>query len=125
MIGVQLAAAPAMHRAWSEGHLEPHDRMETFAEGVAARVPFAVTMGALRESLDEFRLVSETAIETGVQELLTEAGTPAEGASATSLAAMREMEAEIRVKTDVLPSTGRNVSPGKLRTLLAGESLGE
>ena len=125
VIGVQSEAAPAMHRAWSEGHLDPHDRMETFAEGVATRVPFTVTMGALRERLDGFRLVSETAIERGARELLTDAGIPAEGASATSLAAMREMEEEIRGKTVVFPITGRNVAPEKLRTLLAGGSLGE
>ena len=48
VVGVQSAAAPAMHRAYHEDTLEPHDRMETRAEGVATRVPFALTMGILR-----------------------------------------------------------------------------
>jgi len=122
VIGVQSEAAPAMHRAWSQGTLEPHDRMETFAEGIATRVPFAVTMGVLRDRLDEFTLVEEAAIERGVRTLLTEERIPAEGASAASLAAMRARREELRGQTVVVPISGRNVSPELLRRALDDSS---
>ncbi|MFW5937786.1 MAG: threonine ammonia-lyase [Halanaeroarchaeum sp.] len=118
VIGVQSTAAPAMHRAWSEGTLEPHEKMETFAEGMATRVPFAVTTAVLRDRLDEFELVDDAAIERGVRELLTEDRIPAEGASAASLAAMRARKEELRGQTVVFPISGRNVSPALIRRVL-------
>ena len=69
VIGAQAEAAPAMYRAWSEGHLQPHDQMKTFAEGIATRVPFAVTTNILRDHLDDFRLVSEESHKRGVANL--------------------------------------------------------
>ena len=123
VIGVQSEAAPAMHRAWSEGHLTPHERMETFAEGIATRVPFALTMDVLRDRLDEFELVSEQAIVHGVHDLFTEERIPAEGASATSLAAMRQRQDELQGQTIVFPISGRNISPDTLQTLLGGDDL--
>jgi threonine dehydratase len=119
VIGVQSEAAPAMYRAWSEGHLEPHDRMETFAEGVATRVPFALTMAVLRERLDGFRLASEADIERGVADLYREETIPMEGACATSLAAMREMAGELEGATVVFPVSGRNVDRETLESVLA------
>jgi threonine dehydratase len=124
VIGVQSEAAPAMHRAWSEGHLTPHERMETFAEGIATRVPFALTMDVLRDQLDEFELVSEQAIERGARDLLTEERIPMEGACATSLAAMRQRQDELQGQTIVFPISGRNISIESLQALLDGEDLG-
>lgn len=118
VIGVQSEAAPAMQRAWSEGHLDPHERMETFAEGVATRVPFALTTGLLRERLDDFRLVSDSAIEEGVRDLFVDETVVAEGASGVSVAAMRGMREDIRGKTVVFPVSGRNIDPERLRRIL-------
>ncbi|PSQ10978.1 serine/threonine dehydratase [Halobacteriales archaeon QS_5_70_15] len=80
VIGAQSEAAPAVHAAWSEGHLDPHDRMETFAEGIATRSPFAMTTELLRERLDDFRLVADDALRRWVRELLVEERVVMEGA---------------------------------------------
>jgi threonine dehydratase len=120
VIGAQSEAAPAMHRAWAEGILEPHDRMETFAEGVATRVPFALTTRLLRERLDDFRLVSEASIERGVRDLYADERIPMEGACATSLAAMRQLSDDLRGSTVVFPISGRNVDPDTLESILDG-----
>jgi threonine dehydratase len=121
VIGAQSEAAPAMYRAWREETLEPHDRMETFAEGIATRVPFAVTMRALWERLDDFRLVSEAALERGVRDLFRAETIPMEGACAASLAAMREMREELVGRTVVLPVSGRNVERQTLERILADD----
>lgn len=121
VIGVQSEAAPAMFRAWTEGHLEPAERMDTFAEGIATQVPFYLTMSVLRDQLDDFRLVSESEIERGVQEFFVEETIIAEGASATSLAGMGQLRDEIRGKTVVLPITGRNLSPERFRRIVETE----
>lgn len=117
VIGVQSEAAPAMHRAWSEGHLDPHDRMDTFAEGIATRVPFALTTRLLRAELDEFRLVGEDDIRQAVRDLYVEERIPIEGACATSLAAMRQMSEQLRGKTVVFPVSGRNIDRDTLESI--------
>jgi threonine dehydratase len=118
VIGAQSEAAPAVYRAWQDGHLDPHDRMETFAEGLATRVPFALTTDLLRERLDDFRLVSEAALREWVRELFLEDTVVMEGACAASLAAMDGMREEIAGATVVLPVTGRNVDPEKHRAIV-------
>jgi threonine dehydratase len=121
VVGAQSSAAPAVHRAWSEGHLDPHDRMETFAEGVATRVPFALTTELLRDRLDDFRLVSEAAIERGIRDVFRQETVVLEGASATSLAAMRQLADELRDSTVVFPVSGRNIDQDTLAALLDGD----
>lgn len=118
VVGVQSEAAPAMYHAWSDGHLEPHDRMETFAEGVATRVPFALTMRVLQEQLDRFQLVDDDAIRRGIRDLFVNETIVMEGACATSLAAMRQSAEEIRDSTVVVPVSGRNIDPETLDAIL-------
>lgn len=119
VIGAQSEAAPAMYRAWSEGHLEPHDRMETFAEGIATRVPFALTIDLLRAQLDDFRLVSESSLKQGIADLYLNETVPIEGACVASIAAMRQLSETIEGKTVVLPVSGRNIALDKLESVIA------
>ncbi|GAB3669214.1 threonine ammonia-lyase [Halopiger thermotolerans] len=118
VIGVQSAAAPAMYRAWSEGTLESHERMDTIAEGIATRVPFALTVELLRERLDEFVLVEDEALRNGVRRMLEAEHVLMEAASATGVAAALERRDELAGKTVVLPVSGRNVDLEKLRSML-------
>ncbi len=118
VVGVQSAAAPAMHRAYHEDTLEPHDRMETSAEGVATRVPFALTMGLLRDGLAGFELVSEDAIHDAVARLFTEERIVMEGACGTAVAAALGAD-DIGGETVVVPVSGRNIDSGKLDAILA------
>jgi len=119
VVGVQSAAAPAMHRAYHEDTLEPHDRMETSAEGVATRVPFALTMGLLRDGLADFQLVSESAIHDAVARLFTEERIVMEGACGTAVAAALAAD-DVGGETVVLPVSGRNIDPAKLDAILEG-----
>ena len=119
VIGVQSTAAPAMYRAWSEGTLASHDRMETFAEGLATRVPFALTAEILRERLADFVLVDDEALRGALRGLLAEEHLLAEGAGAAGVAAALERRAELAGKTVVIPISGGNLSEERLRSVLA------
>ena len=110
IIGAQSEEAPAVYRAWAEDTLEPHEKMDTFAEGVATQVPFAMTTRVLREGLADFRLVSDDAIKQGVRDLFHDERIVMEGACATSLAAMEQMADEITGSTVVVPVSGRNIA---------------
>ncbi|WP_331234124.1 threonine ammonia-lyase [Natronorarus salvus] len=118
VVGVQSSAAPAMHRAWKEGALESHDRMETFAEGLATRVPFAVTAELLRDRLDDFVLVDDDTLREGIRGMLAEEHVLIEGAAATGVAAAFERQEELAGRTVVFPVSGRNVALETLRGIL-------
>jgi len=124
VVGAQSAAAPAVYNAWRNGHVEPHDRMETFAEGIATRVPFALTMEVLSERLDDFRLVSEAGLEQGVRDLFRAERIPMEGACAASLAAMRQLADELAGQTVVFPVSGRNIDRETFTRVLAADDEG-
>lgn len=119
IVGVQSSAAPAMYRAWQEGTLEPHDRMETSAEGVATRVPFALTMGILADGLADFQLVSEAAISDAVARMFREDRIVMEGACGTAVAAALAAGDALAGETVVIPVSGRNIDAAKLDRILA------
>ena len=119
VVGVQSERAPAVHRAWAEDTLEPHDRVDTFAEGIATRVPFALPVTMLRRDLDEFRLVSDDALRRGVKTMFERERIVMEGACAASVAGARAMADEIAGSTVVLQVSGRNVDPELFRRLVA------
>jgi len=119
VIGVQSENAPAMHRAWAEDTLEPSDRMETFAEGLATSVPFALTTRMLREQLADFLLVEDESLRRGVVSMFEEEHIVMEGACAASLAGARKMADEIAGSTVVLQVSGRNIDRETFLELLA------
>ena len=118
VIGVQTEAAPAVYEAWQNDHLDSHERMETFAEGMATRVPFALTTRILRDRLDDFLLVSDDDLRDAAGRLLDEERIVAEGAAVAGLAGLEAMKDELAGKTVVAPLTGRNVSDDTLASFL-------
>lgn len=123
VVGVQSEAAPAMYRAWSENTLDPHQRMETFAEGLATSVPFALTTRILREKLQDFVLVEEDALRSGVVTMLDDEHLIVEGAAAAALAGARELTDEIAGSTVVLQVSGRNIDRDKFFGIVESEGL--
>jgi threonine dehydratase len=93
--------------------------METSAEGVATRVPFALTMGILTDDLADFTLVSEAAIDDAVARLFTEERIVMEGACGTAVAAALVAGDDIAGETVVIPVSGRNIDRDKLDAILA------
>jgi len=118
IVGVQAAGAPAVYRAWQEETLEALDSVDTIAEGVATRVPFALPTEILQAGLADFRLVSEDAITDAVARLFETDRIVMEGACATAVAAAIEAGDELRGETVVLPVSGRNIDREKFDRLL-------
>lgn len=121
LIGVQSASAPAAQVAWREGHLRPHRRMETPHEGLATRVPFELTMGILRETLSDFVVVEDAAIDRAVRLLAEHGRLVAEGAGAASLAGAFALKERLEGRTVVGVLSGGNIPPQRLARVLAGE----
>jgi threonine dehydratase len=121
VVGVQSEAAPAAYRSWKEGR-PVEDVMETFAEGLATRVPFALPQQILRRLLDDFVLVSDDEIRAAQRTMIESTRNLVEAAGAAPLAAALRQREELAGKRVVLVASGGNVSPGQLRELFASEA---
>jgi len=117
VIGVQSAQAPAMQRSWEAKELLSGD-MNTFAEGIATRVPFENTQRIMQEYLDDFVLVDDEIIKKSIVLLLQHTHNLAEGAAAAPLAAALQMKDKLIGKKVVLVMSGGNLSIDKLRQFL-------
>ncbi len=119
VIAAQSAQAPAMQLSWKSGQLVSAE-MNTFAEGVATRVPFGNTQRIMRRYLDDFVLVSDEDIKAAVRLLLEHTHNLAEGAGAISLAAALQLKERLAGKKIVLVLSGGNLSMERLQEILGG-----
>jgi threonine dehydratase len=117
VIGVQSAQAPAMQQSWLAK--EPVTAlMNTFAEGIATRVPFENTQRIMQKYLDDFLLVEDEEIRKAIVTLLETTHNLAEGAGAAPLAAALQMKSQLRGRKTVLVMSGGNLSLENLREIL-------
>jgi threonine dehydratase len=121
VIGVQSDAAPAAFRSWEARSLL-EDRMGTFAEGLATRVPFELPQLILWEQLDDFVLVTEDEIRRATLLMLERTRNLIEPAGAAPLAAALRMRERLGGRRVALIASGGNVNSAQLRELLASEA---
>ncbi|GAB7091822.1 threonine ammonia-lyase [Halorubrum luteum] len=114
VIGVQAANVDAAYQAWQSGDLTPQEEADTFADGIAARVPYALPMELMREHVDEMYTVSEAAIIESVATVFREERILMEGACAPPFAILETLRDEINGETVVIPVTGRNLPGSKV-----------
>jgi len=118
VIGCQSAQAPTMLLSWAAGK-PVTGPMQTFAEGVATRVPFENTQRIMRQYLDDFVMVPDQAIEAAILLLLEHTHNLAEGAGAIPLAAALQLKERLAGKKVVLVMSGGNLALSELRRILA------
>jgi threonine dehydratase len=113
VIGVQSEAAPAAFRSWREGRLV-EATMETFAEGLATRTAFELPQRILRQSLDDFVLVSDDEIRAAQALIIEATRNLVEAAGAASLAAALRLRERLAGKRVALILSGGNASRDQL-----------
>ena len=119
VIGVQAANVDAAYRAWQTGDLTPQDEADTFADGIAARVPYALPVQVMRDELDGMYTVSEEAIVETVAAMFREERILMEGACAPPFAILDDLREDIAGKTVAIPVTGRNLPAPKAEQVLS------
>jgi len=117
VIGVQSAQAPAMQRSWQAGKMLSAE-MNTFAEGIATRIPFENTQRIMRRYLDDFWLVDDAEIEEAILLLLEHTHNLAEGAGAVALAAALKYRERTAGKKVVLVMSGGNLALERLLQIM-------
>jgi threonine dehydratase len=118
VIGVQAENAPAVYLSWKNGKPMETKSADTFAEGLATRVTFAMAFDILCRMIDEIVLVSEEELKQAILMLLETTHQLAEGAGAASTAAAFKLRERLRGKKVVLPLTGGNLTMNALRDIL-------
>lgn len=118
VIGVQSEAAPAVYLSWKSGSPQRTDFMNTFAEGLATRQGFALTVEILVRNLSDFVLVSDEEIRQAVVQMLSLTHSLAEPAGAAPLAAACQLKSALRDRKVALVLSGANITVASLRELL-------
>jgi threonine dehydratase len=115
IIGVQAERAPAYVRSWQEGRVVIPDECDTIADGLASLRPIEANVIAIRELVDEVRLVSEQELLDAIRVLLLEEHVVAEASGAAATAAFLQNPSAYADAKVLLLVTGANVSPEVLR----------
>ncbi len=118
VIGVQAEGAPAVARSWQSGGFETTERVDTFAEGLATRVPAEMTLSIMRELMDDVLLVSDEELCRACYWILEHAHNLAEGAGAATLAAAYRHRDRFEGQTVVAVLSGGNLDPTQLPRIL-------
>ncbi len=118
VIGVQSELAPAVTLSWRAGRPVETGTAQTFAEGVATRVPAEMTLEIMRRHVHEMVLVSDVELREAVRLLLRTTHNLAEGAGAASTAAAFRLRDRLAGKTVVGVLTGGNLDLRELRAIL-------
>ncbi len=124
VIGVQAENASAVARSWRTGQWVTSDRADTWAEGLATRIPAEMTLNIMRRLMDDVILVNEDELRWGVFQLLQHTHNLAEGAGAATLAAAYQQRERFRGKKVVGVLSGGNLDVAELpRVLEIGTQL--
>ncbi len=116
VIGVQSEAAPAAYRSW-RGRSLIEDATSTFAEGLATRTAFDLPQQILWELLDDFVLVSDSALRGATRVMIEKTRNLVEPAGAAALAAVLAEPQRFAGRKVAIVCSGGNISPAQLMTL--------
>ena len=121
VIGVQAERAPAVYLSWKEQRMVTTDSADTFADGLATRVPAEMTQGIINRAVDEIVTVSEEEMAAAIRLLLFHTHNLAEGAGAAALAAALQLSAQLAGKRVAIILSGGNIDAATLKRVLRTE----
>jgi threonine dehydratase len=111
-----------VYLSWKAGVPQSTDYMRTFAEGLATRQGFELTVKIMHELLDDFILVSDDDIRHAIVWMLKCTHNLVEPAGAAPLAAALKIKERLQGRTVALILSGANITVESLRLCLTGTS---
>jgi threonine dehydratase len=121
IVGVQAERAPAYYLSWKQGLPVRTDTCDTIADGLATRTPDANNVRAIRDLVDDVRLVREVDMLMAVRHLLFEEHVVAEPAGAAATAAL--LQTPKPAGNVVVLVTGSNIAPDVLRSAVCSPTV--
>jgi threonine dehydratase len=123
IVAVVAAAAPAYARSLALGRLVSHEATTRIADGMACRTPVAEALDRMRAGIDRFVEVSYEQIESAMRALYDDTHNVAEGAAASTVAALLAERDRLKGRTIGVVLTGGNVDRDVFARVLSGGSL--
>ena len=109
IIGVQATTAPAYALSFAAGRPVSTESSDTFADGMATRVPDEEALDIIRRGASRIVLVSDAEIGAAIRAYWTDTHNLAEGAGAAPLAAAMQERARLSGKRVGLILSGGNI----------------
>lgn len=109
VIGVQAAGAASMYTSRKRGMPVTLDKVSTIADGIAVKRPGDLTFELCQKYVDEIVTVKEDEIATAILTLMEDQKTVAEGAGATTVAAVMFGKVDASDKKTVCVVSGGNI----------------
>ncbi len=122
IVGVVAANAPAVALSFEQGRPVPTNRANTFADGMACRVPNEDALGLIRRGAGRIVRVSEDEIAAAMRAFYEDTHNIAEGAGAAALAALMQERGRMAAKRVGLVLSGGNIDREVLAEVLAGST---
>jgi threonine dehydratase len=118
IVGVQASNAPSYSLSWRKGDVVTTETCATIADGLATRTPVLENVRAIRELVDDVRLVSEGQLLGAIRHLLKNEKVLAEPAGAATTAAWLAQPANTR--NVALVVSGGNIAENVMREVSEG-----
>ena len=109
VVGVQSAEAPAYALSFDAGHVVRTNSADTFADGMATRVPDEEALAVLLKGAARIVLVSDQEIAAAIRAYWTDTHNLAEGAGAAALAAAMKERSRLKGRKVGLVLSGGNI----------------
>ena len=119
IVGVVAKNAPSYALSFAQGQPVSTNRADTFADGLACRVPVDDAVALINRYAERIVTVSENEIEAAMRHYFTDTHNVAEGAGAAALAAALQERKQIAGQTVGLVLSGGNVDRSVFQNILA------
>jgi len=107
--GVQAARAASMYNSYKNKEIQPTEKADTFADGIAVKTPGDLTYDIISKYVDDVATVSEDEIAEAILFLMEKQKLVSEGAGAVSVAAMMYNKFNLEGKNVVCLISGGNI----------------
>ena len=109
IVAVVAAAAPAYAKSLALGRVVSHDATTRIADGMACRTPDPGALEIIRRGVDRVIEVTDDEIESAMRAIYEDTHNVAEGAAASTLAALLKDGTQARDRQVAIVLTGANV----------------
>lgn len=121
IIGVQASGASAVRQSWAAKAPRTTNRADTFAEGVATRSAYDLTLPTLIGGLADFITVTDAETAEAVRVILSTTHHLVEGAGAMGIAAAKKLKGQLQGQRVGVVFCGANMDSAVLRKILNRE----
>jgi threonine dehydratase len=120
IVGVVAEGADAYARSFAAGAPVATNRVATFAEGLAVRVPHPDAVRAINAGASRIVTVSDAQMAEAMRLIYTATRTVAEGAGAAALAALLAERGQMAGRRAGVVLSGGNIDPARFAMVLGG-----